>query len=126
MYNDFMSKKTIMCVDDETDILELLREEFEDCGYKVIEALNGREAFEKFKKSKIDCVISDVRMPYEDGFTLAKNIKSTGSKVPIFLVTGFCDYTSEEFNKLGVNAIIFKPFDLVEVVQMIKNTLKEN
>ncbi len=119
-----MSQKTILCVDDETDILELFRDEFHECGYRVLEASNGFDAFELFKGNQVDCIVSDIRMPGEDGVMLAKNVKNHNSNVPIFLITGFSDYTSEELTKLGVSAVIFKPFDLEEVVEMVKGTVE--
>jgi DNA-binding NtrC family response regulator len=118
------SQKVILCVDDEADILELFRDEFKDLGYKVLEASNGAEAFEIFKTSKIDCIVSDIRMPGGDGVSLVKNIKAEGSSVPIYLVTGFSDYTTEDLTSLGVNAVIFKPFDLDEVVEMVSKMVE--
>lgn len=117
------SEKVILCVDDEADILELFRDEFIECGYKVLEAPNGVDAFNIFKDNHVDCIVSDIRMPGGDGVELVKNVKSTGSVIPIFLVTGFSDYTSEELTGLGVNAVIFKPFDLEEVVDMVKSSI---
>ena len=116
-------KKTILCVDDEVDILELFQDELEDNQFNVIKATSGNEGIEVFKKNKIDCIISHIRMPDGDGVYLVKSLKELGASVPMFLVTGFSDYTSEELAGLGVNAIIFKPFDLEEVVQMVANSL---
>lgn len=116
-------KKTILCVDDEKDILELFRDQFEESGFKVVEATNGRDAFKLFQAGGIDCILSDIRMPGGDGVELVKNVKGTGSKIPIFLVTGFSDYTTEELMGLGINAVIFKPFDLEEVVSMVSTTV---
>ena len=103
------TQKVILCVDDEVDILELFRDEFLELDYKVLEASNGVDAFEIFQNNKIDCVVSDIRMPGGDGVSLVKNIKG-----------GFSDYTTEDLTNLGVNAVIFKPFDLEEVVEMVK------
>ncbi|MAF76926.1 MAG: hypothetical protein CME63_09550 [Halobacteriovoraceae bacterium] len=114
------TQKVILCVDDEVDILELFRDEFLELDYKVLEASNGVDAFEIFQNNKIDCVVSDIRMPGGDGVSLVKNIKGEGSEIPIYLVTGFSDYTTEDLTNLGVNAVIFKPFDLEEVVEMVK------
>lgn len=120
------SEKVILCVDDEVDILELFRDEFVDAGFKVLEASNGAEAFDLFQSNKIDCIVSDIRMPGGDGVSLVKNVKETGAELPIFLVTGFSDYTAEDLSGLGVSAVIFKPFDLEEVVEMITNTIKKS
>lgn len=117
-------EKVILCVDDEVDILELFKDEFIDCGFKVLEASNGVDAFDIYKNNKVDCIVSDIRMPGGDGVTFVKNVKDDGAEIPIFLVTGFSDYTAEDLSGLGVNAVIFKPFDLEEVVEMISNTVK--
>jgi DNA-binding NtrC family response regulator len=119
-------QKVILCVDDEADILELFRDEFLEFGYKVLEASNGVEAFKVFQENEIDCIVSDIRMPGGDGVSLVRSVKDTGSAVPIFLVTGFSDYTAEDLSGLGVNAVIFKPFDLEEVVEMVKNTVEKS
>ena len=119
-------KKTILCVDDEADILELFRDEFEDGGFNVIEASNGVDAFTMYKENEVDCIVSDIRMPGGDGVTFVKNVKEHGAEIPIFLVTGFSDYTAEDLSGLGVNAVIFKPFDLEEVVEMITKTVNKS
>ncbi len=118
-------QKVILCVDDEADILELFKDEFVDGGFKVLEASNGVDAFEIFKSNKVDCIVSDIRMPGGDGVTFVKTVNEHGTDIPIFLVTGFSDYTAEDLSGLGVNAVIFKPFDLEEVVEMISNTVKK-
>lgn len=117
------SEKVILCVDDEADILELFRDEFIELGFKVLEASNGTDAFDIFKENHVDCIVSDIRMPGGDGVSLVKKIKSEGATIPIFLVTGFSDYSTEDLTGLGVNAVVFKPFDLDEVVNMVKDTV---
>ncbi len=121
-----MLKKTILCVDDETDILELFREELQECGHRVLEATNTRDALKLFDENQVDCVISDIRMPGEDGIELAKKIKGQKSDVPVLLVTGFADYTSEELGQIGVDAVIFKPFDLEEVITMVRGIIEDS
>ncbi len=116
-------QKIILCVDDEADILELFKDEFIDLGFKVLEANNGVDAFEIFKNNQVDCIVSDIRMPGGDGVSFVKNVKESGAEIPIFLVTGFSDYTAEDLAGIGVNAVIFKPFDLEEVVEMISSTV---
>ncbi len=118
-------QKVVLCVDDEADILELFKEEFEELGFKVLEASNGEEALSIFQKKQVDCIVSDIRMPGGDGVFLVKNIKALGSEIPIFLVTGFSEYSSEALDGLGVSAVIFKPFNLEEVVHMVKDEIEK-
>lgn len=119
-----LDKKTILCVDDEVDILELFKCELEDNNFNVLCAENGEAGWELFKNNTVDCVISDIRMPGGDGVELSRNIKKINKEVPIFLVTGFSDYTAEELSRIGVQAVISKPFDLEEVVKMITRSIR--
>jgi len=112
--------KTILVVDDESDIRELFKEELEDNGAKVLEADNGNKAFEVFQGGGVDAIISDIRMPGGDGVDLVKNVKTTNKDIPIYLITGFADYTGNELKLLGVEAVVFKPFDISEVVNMVE------
>jgi CheY-like chemotaxis protein len=117
-------QKTILCVDDEVEIIELLTEELEDRNLKVLSANSGNDAFEIFQKNKIDCVISDVRMPNGNGVQLTKNIRGENANIPIYLITGYLDHSEKEVNSLGVTAVVFKPFDVEELVEMVLHSLK--
>ena len=120
-----LCSKKLFCVYDETDILELFRDELQECGHCVLEATNVSDALKLFGENQVDCVISDIRMPGEDGIELAKKIKAQKKDIPVFLVTGFSDYTSEELGQVGVDAVIFKPFDLEEVISMIRGVVED-
>lgn len=115
-----LNGKTILVVDDEAGIRELFKEELMDNGAVVIEAESGNSAQKVFNKGGVDCVISDIRMPDGDGVELVKHIKESHPDIPIYLITGFADYTGNELKVLGIEAIIFKPFDISEVVQMVQ------
>jgi CheY-like chemotaxis protein len=117
-------QKTILCVDDEVEIIVLLTEELEDSNLKVLSANSGNDAFEIFQKNKIDCVISDVRMPNGNGVQLTKNIRGENANIPIYLITGYLDHSEKEVNSLGVTAVVFKPFDVEELVEMVLHSLK--
>jgi DNA-binding response OmpR family regulator len=115
--------KFILVVDDEADIRNLIREELEDNGAKVIEAENGELAFEVFEKGGVDAIISDIRMPGGDGVDLVKKVKAMNDQVPIYLITGFADYSGNELKLLEVEAVVFKPFNIAEVIQMVESNL---
>ena len=75
--------KQILLVEDDVNFGTVLRDYLQLNGYKVVLARNGLEGFEKFKKSEFDICILDVMMPYKDGFTLAKEIRSNDKSIPI-------------------------------------------
>jgi CheY-like chemotaxis protein len=113
-----MSKK-ILIVDDQEDIRSLLKESFEGSGYETFLAEDGVRALELYKENNIDVILSDIKMPNLDGIELSKSVKSINKSTPIFLITAFSDYTENDVKAIGVEAIIFKPFDMSEIVEII-------
>jgi DNA-binding response OmpR family regulator len=115
---------TILIVEDEDRLREILRDYFEEEGFQVIEASNGREAIEKFEKNKISLILLDVMMPELDGMTVCKKIRRT-SDVPIIIITA----KSEDEDKilgfeLGADEYVTKPFSPKVLVARTKALLK--
>ncbi|MCE3009770.1 MAG: response regulator [Proteobacteria bacterium] len=118
--------KTVLVVDDEPDLREILKDEFAYEGADVSEAKNGKEALELVKSRKFDAVLSDIRMPGGDGVTLAREIKALNSQSPIvFLITGFADLKSFEAYDLGAEGFFTKPFHLEELRESVSRLLQD-
>jgi two-component system response regulator (stage 0 sporulation protein F) len=118
--------KTVLVVDDEPDLREILKDEFTFEGADVSEAKNGKEALELVKSKKFDAVLSDIRMPGGDGVTLAREIKALNSQTPIvFLITGFADLRSYEAYDLGAEGFFTKPFHLEELREAVSRMMLE-
>jgi CheY-like chemotaxis protein len=116
---------TILLVDDEVDLREAVAFDFQMKGYNVVEAGNGREAFEALCKApKVDLIVSDVRMPGGDGIELLEKTKERDPKQPaVVLVTGFADISTEDAFDKGASAVLSKPFDRkVLMATIIKTT----
>ena len=116
---------SILVVDDEPALREILKEELEYLGANVNEAANGHEAFELVRKTSFDAVISDIRMPGGDGVELLTRIRQGHPTMPVvMLITGFADITVEEAYAKGAAAVLSKPFDLgtltKELVRLIQ------
>lgn len=112
---------TVLIVDDDPNILELLQESLEDLSFTVIKALNGEEALAIVHSQKIDCLITDIAMPKMDGPELVRKLHSEGYSMPLFFITGYQDYPRENLNLFKPRAIIFKPFDFEELALLVKN-----
>lgn len=113
--------KTILVVDDEPDLREILKDEFEFTGAKVLEAPNGKVAIEMVKTNDIDCVVSDIRMPGGDGIYMLRAIKQYNFRKPaVILTTGFADIHPSEAFEIGVEGFITKPFDLDAVREVVE------
>lgn len=108
--------KSILVVDDEPDLREILCDEFALVGAKVAEAPNGREALKRAEENSFDVIVSDLRMPGGDGVALTQALKSRESSSPlIVLMTGFADLTAEEAFEMGAEGFLTKPFHLESI-----------
>lgn len=105
-------KYTLLIVEDEPDLREILVFQFQRDGFKVLEAGNGKDAFEIAKTQKVDLVISDVQMQGGNGIELLNNMRDYNHELPVVLfITGFADVTIEDAFDMGAEAVFAKPFD---------------
>jgi two-component system response regulator PilR (NtrC family) len=117
---------TLLIVDDEAAYREVLRAIFEDDGYKVSTAADGRSALEFLAANPCDVVLSDVRMPDIDGIELLRLARENYSDIGVVIMTAFgtMDIAREAF-KLGADDFIQKPFNNDELRVIIKRTLEK-
>lgn len=105
-------KARLLVVDDEVEIRELLSRHFRYLGYEVVVAQDGVDALEKMEQSRIDVVISDIRMPRMDGVALLERLRREYPMVRIVMMTG---YVAQEAilacMREGAETCIFKPLE---------------
>ena len=122
--------KQILLVEDDVNFGTVLRDYLQMNGYKVVLARNGLEGFEKFKKYEFDICILDVMMPYKDGFTLAKEIRSKDKITPIvFLTAKSMKEDVLKGYKIGADDYLTKPFDseiLLKKLQVLIQRTQKN
>jgi len=118
--------KTILIVDDEPLIREILQRQFNKEGFVVTTCENGNDALDAFKKSAPSVILSDIRMPNGDGVFLLEEIMKIKSDFPFLFMTGFTDVPSHDVYHKGASALIKKPFDLDTIVDQIKVSLLPN
>ena len=112
---------TILVVDDELMMRNLLEKILARDGYTVITAANGREALEVLKKEKADIVITDMKMPEMNGFDLLKVIKKEYPHLGMIMMTAYGDtYTVKDALLLGADEYITKPFKSFEVSMIVE------
>lgn len=117
---------TILVVDDEEKMRQVIKIYLEKEGYTVEEACNGKEALERVNSSNFELILLDVMMPEIDGWTVCRKIREESS-MPIIMLTA----RSEEYDKLfgfelGVDDYITKPFSPKEMVARVKAVLKRS
>ena len=119
-------KKTILIVDDEKPIVDILVYNLEKEGYNTLEANDGVTAVEIATTKKPDLILLDIMLPKMDGLTVCKKIRSS-LNVPILMLTA----KDEEIDKilgleLGADDYITKPFSVRELMARIKANLRKS
>ena len=118
-------KKTILIVDDEKMILNLLAHNLEKEGYNVVEASDGLEAINVVQEKKVDLILLDVMLPKLDGLSVCKRIKNI-MNVPILMVTAKDDELDKILGlELGADDYITKPFNIRELLARVKANLRK-
>lgn len=119
--------KRILVADDEARIRRLVCDFLKNAGYETVEAVDGKEAIEKFfSMGSIDLVICDIMMPEADGWEVTRKIRESSS-VPILVLTA----RSQEFDELmsfesGADDYVTKPFSPGVLVKRVEAILKRS
>ena len=117
----------ILLAEDEILLRELLVAHLEMRGAHIECASNGADAFEIFRSKSFDIVVTDIRMPGQDGIALLRRIRENHLKVtPVLMISGYSDYSEEQLKKLGANGVLFKPFGVQEFEKSIADVLMKN
>ena len=119
------NKLHILLCEDEESLGMLVREYLQAKGYDAELYLDGEAGYKAFVKGKYDMCLLDVMMPKMDGFTLARELRSINSEVPIMFLTAknLKDHILEGF-KLGADDYLTKPFSMDELVYRMEAILR--
>ncbi len=116
-----MSNPTILLVDDDTQFLEATEYMLKYENYEVVTAKNGEEAVKRYKESRPDIVLMDLKMPVMNGYDAFFKIKKDNPKAKIVFTSSYT-INNAEFEKAeteGLFGLLTKPFDLSELNSMI-------
>jgi CheY-like chemotaxis protein len=110
--------KTVLVVEDDAAIAELMRGILEDEGYHVLAASDGLAALEQLRRQRCDLVIADLMMPVMDGRDLRRALEATPAyrAIPVVLMTAASQITAED--RRLFSAVLQKPFDLDDVLAL--------
>jgi len=117
-------KRIVLIVDDDREIVELMRDYLEDEQFKVAEAYNAAHAIETLKRTPVDCILLDVMMPGQSGLELCRQIRKTQDTPIIFLSARGEDMDKIRGLSLGGDDYIVKSATPEEVVARIKAVLR--
>ncbi len=115
---------TILIVDDDVHIRELLRLYLRKEGYNVLEAEDGRDAVDVLEKERVHLAVVDIMMPHMDGYELCQEIRSFYD-IPVIMLTAKGTITDKEkAYDVGTDDYVVKPFEPREVLFRIKALLR--
>jgi DNA-binding NtrC family response regulator len=116
----------ILVVDDEEGARELFDTILSDEGYDVTLAVNGNEALSRIKGTDYDLVVTDIKMPGMDGLQLLQEIRKTGAKIDVIMVTAYGEVESYlKAMSLGAAEYINKPIRIKELKRIVHKVLTE-
>lgn len=107
---EIKSKGNLLLLDDELALSESLKELLEEEASAIFIAKNGLEALDIIAREKIDCVVSDIRMPLMDGISFMRIARRRGFRRPIIFFTAHAtDLLDQEIRELGACDVLMKP-----------------
>jgi len=117
--------KRILVVDDEPELLEILREHFQG-RYEVDTALSGASAIERFVRNRPNVVFLDINMPGVDGLAVLKLLREADPKIPVIIVTANAqNQVAAECLAHGAFSYVPKPFNLTYMDHMAAAALEQ-
>lgn len=119
-------KNKILIVDDERNIVELVRLYIEKEGFEAVCAYSGNEALEKFREENPDLIVLDLMLPGIDGWQICREVRKV-SQVPIIMLTAKSDTFDKVLGlELGADDYMTKPFDPKELLARVKAVLRRS
>ena len=123
-----MQKKlSILLVEDEENLQDTLKLNFEMEGYEVTSAYDGAEALKALRNEYFDLIILDVMLPEIDGISVCENIRLSNSEIPILILSAKNNSTDRVLGlKKGADDYLAKPFDLEELLIRVKKLINKS
>lgn len=114
----------VLVVDDEADLLEIVRDRLEVAGYRVLTARDGLEALERVRIARPDCIILDLKMPHLSGFDALPEIRRAAPGAHVIVLTGSPNrLLAETCRARGADDFLLKPFDAGELLRLLARGL---
>jgi len=123
-------KKKVLVVEDEVDVRTYISTLFQDHGYEILTAENGKEGFELAKKEKPDLITLDIAMPSQSGMRTFRMFKDSEElkSIPVIIITGMGEDVSSFINRLkGFSSkpegFMGKPIDEEKLIKMVSDLI---
>jgi DNA-binding NtrC family response regulator len=125
-----MKPCSILVIDDETALREILSRVLADAGHQVAGAANGKEASRLLSTSSFDVILTDVIMPEKDGMQVISEVRKKFPKARIIAMSGGGHVSRDQYLKiakgLGAHALLEKPFPNQQLLQTVEAVMAAN
>ena len=126
-YTNFTTSGTILIIDDDVLLLEMLERVLREYGYEILITSEAEEGLKILEEEKIDLILLDVILPKTNGFTLFKKIREFDFNEPIIFLSGRNDVDDKVKGlELGADDYITKPFDMKELKARVERVLEKH
>ena len=114
------NQKTVLIVEDEKNIVDILRFNLQREGYQTMEAYDGADGLEKARTGNPDLILLDVMLPKMIGFDVCKQLRAEGNNVPVIILTAREEETDKVLGlEIGADDYITKPFSMRELIARV-------
>ena len=113
----------ILCIDDEPDVLDVIKFDLELAEFEVFTAQSADQALKLLDTHTFNYVLSDVKMPGKDGKDLAREIRGRNITCGIAFLSGFSDVDAEFMRSYQIDRILAKPYQPEQVIAHLKERL---
>jgi DNA-binding response OmpR family regulator len=118
---------TVLVIDDDAALLDVLSLSLEEAGYAVLTARDGAAGLSAVRARAPDLVLTDVNLPRMDGFTLCRTLRAEGNSVPLIVLTSRDDEIDESLGfELGADDYVSKPFSTRVLLARIASLLRRD
>ena len=116
---------SVLICEDDRNIRHLISEYLLQDGYTVLESENGEDALNKLSSKHIDLLITDIMMPVTDGFELVRQLRNTGSEIPVLIITAKASVEDKKTGfGCGADDYMVKPIDMEEMLLRVAALLR--
>jgi|APSaa5957512535_1039671.scaffolds.fasta_scaffold167299_2 CheY-like chemotaxis protein len=120
------TKPKILIIDDEGELIEMLKARLEPVGYDVEFSLNGPEGIEKALTIKPDAILLDINMPEMDGWEVCKLLRENPDTANTNIILITASRRLKQARDYGANYVILKPFNFEELTDALKKITRES
>ncbi|HUT69035.1 MAG TPA: response regulator [Desulfatiglandales bacterium] len=117
------NSKILFIIEDDEQVLSMMRSYFEYLGYKIITASNGMEGLKMVSSEKYDLVITDIVMPYVSGVGIITVIKEKMPKVPVIAITAYGKNPERLAAEKQADVVLRKPFEMEKLKDHVARLL---